>query len=144
MSRARGARDCVPEVVEPAVWVRGVLVRLFRRDFDGSLVDEDVRINDRVGDPRQGQGFEHAVSHHRPDPGVLDHDDFTLCGLDLSGHDLLYLLATNLVAYANTSMKANLLHAATSVGGRLQVEFWALWIPSRMRSSPYSNSSPYL
>src|SRR5207248_2968800 len=47
---ARGARDRVPEVVEPAVRVGGVLVRLLRGDFDRRLVDEDVRIHHGVGD----------------------------------------------------------------------------------------------
>jgi hypothetical protein len=52
VTRARGARDRIPDVVEPTVWVDRVLVCLLRRDSDGRLVDEDVGIDHRVRDSR--------------------------------------------------------------------------------------------
>src|ERR1700686_5592139 len=47
---ARRSRDRVPHVVESAVRGRGVLRGHLRIDLDLSLVDEDVRVHERVRD----------------------------------------------------------------------------------------------
>jgi hypothetical protein len=86
---ARRARDRVPQVVEPAVGVRGVLVRHLRRDPDGGLVDQDERVDHRVGDVPRRQGFQDALAHHRANVGLLYQDDFALRCVNLSGHRLL-------------------------------------------------------
>src|SRR6266446_5815555 len=41
---ARAARDRIPEVVEPAVGVPGVLIGLLGTDLDRCLVDQDVGV----------------------------------------------------------------------------------------------------
>src|SRR5260370_10927341 len=92
VARARRPRDRVPQVVESAVRVRGVLALLVRIDLEVSLVDEDVRVHERVRDVPRRQGFEDLVAHHRADVSVLDEDDFTLRCVDLSGHGLCLLL----------------------------------------------------
>ena len=50
VTRAQRARYRIPEVVKPAMRMRGVHLLLLGVDPHHGLVDEDVRVDQRVGD----------------------------------------------------------------------------------------------
>src|SRR6267143_1975782 len=89
--------------------VRGVLALLGWIDLEIGLVDEDVRVHQRVRNMPRRQGFEDLVAHHRADVSVLDQDNFALRTVDLGGHGL-YLHSGDILASANTSARRSLLH----------------------------------
>ena len=65
--------------------------RLFPRDANDALVDEDERIHGPVRNPWGRQGLENLQTHYRANVGVLGQDGLALLYVDLDGHRALLL-----------------------------------------------------